>query len=383
MADTNRVKVRYARETTWGEAVVNGPAATEFRLTGETLRHAKQTVVSQEIRSDRQRADLLEVGQSGIGDLQFELTYGEFESWYETALRDTIVSTTKAEASTTFAASTITGVVLTQSYNAFVAGQWVIIGADGNANDNAVAQVVSATSSVLSITGTTLTAGVASSNVTGRTLANGTTKTSFFVEADFEDLTGIKYFSGVRPDQASIAVQSQQIVTGVFSCQAKRGFTASTSVASTVVTSAGATTPMTAAVNVGTILENGALISEDVQSITLQLANNMRQRPRVGDKTSAEHGDGGVDVTGNLTLYTGSNLNLYGKMINHTATALSMKFKDDAGNVIVISLPKTRYSDGDPTTPGQDQDVFLPLNFTATIDPVTGKTIRMDFLPVQ
>lgn len=376
-ADSNRVKVRFARETAWGETP-NGPAMTEMKLLSESLNHAKATVASEQVRSDRQRAAILEVGQSADGDISYEFVYGDLEQWFETGLRDAIVSTTASDASTTFAASTITFATAGNAVN-FTPGQWVKVQATGNGNDNAVVKVVSATSTVVTCTGSTLSASVASAAVTGRTLKNSTTKTSFLVEGDFEDITGVKYFTGARVDSLSMNIESAQIVTGVFSIQGKRGFAASTSIASTTA-SAGSNTPLTAAVNVGTIFEGGAVLSNAVQGFNFTLENNMRARPQVGQKPSAEHGDGVVDVTGNLNLYL-EDITLLDKMINHTDSSLAFKFTDADSNVVVVSFPKLKYSTGTPGTPGLDQDVFLSLDFEAYRDPTTDATVRMDFLP--
>lgn len=376
MSDTNRVKIRYARESSWGETP-SGPAMTVMRVTSENLQHQKNTVTSNEIRSDRQRSDVLEVGQAAQGPVNFELIYGEFEQFFETALRGSIASTKVANTSTVFAASTITGST-GANFTGLEAGQWIRIYSP-SVNDGAVAKVASVASTVVTITGTTLTASTVSANVIGRTLKNGTTETSFLVEADFEDINGVKYFNGLRPNQVSLDVQSQQIVTGVFEFMGKRGFTASTSVAS-ATTSAGANTPMTAAVDVGDVRENDVVLTDALQAITMQLNNNMRAKPQIGSKTSAEHGDGGVDVTGTVTFYF-ENIAQYEKFIDHTATSLSFQFSDADGNDIIVTLPQVHYTAGNPAAGGQDQDVFLPVDYTAYRDATTGETVRMDFLP--
>jgi len=376
MSEANRVKIRASRETTWGETVA-GPATTEIRVTSEGLIHEKATVVSAEIRSDRQRTNLLEVGNQASGPLNFELIYGEYESFFEQALRSAALLVTSInDASTTFAASSITmptGV----DFTPFQTGQWVI--AKGVLNANALVQVESRTSTVLTITGTTLQAEVVSTTVLGRTIKNGTTKSSYFLEVDYEDITAVKYFSGMRVDRMQLQVTSQQIVTGAFNFMGKQGFQASTSVASTT-TSAGSNVPMTAAANVVAINEAGVKLTNAVQAINLDLGNNMRALPQVSSKFSNNFGDGGVDVTGTLNAYF-EDVSLYKKFLDHTASNITIQFKDVDGNFIVISLPEVQFSRGAPTTPGQDQDIFVPLDFTAFRDATDDLTIRMEFLP--
>lgn len=376
MSETNRVKIRASRETTWGEAV-SGPATTEFRATSEGLIHEKATVVSAEIRSDRQRTNLLEIGNQASGPINFELIYGEYESFFEQALRSlALVSTAVSSVSTTYAASSITAPA-GADFTPFQTGQWVICKA--TLNNNAIVQVASRTSTVITITGTTLQAEVVSTTVVGRTIKNGTTKTSYFVEVGFEDITAVKYFNGMRVERLQLAVMSQQIVTGVFNFMGKQGFQASTSVASTT-TSAGTNVPMTAAANVLEVREAGIKLANAVQSINIDLGNNMRALPQVGSKFTNDFGDGGVDVTGTMNAYF-EDTALYKKFLDHTASNITVQFKDSAGNFIVVSMPEVQFSRGAPTTPGQDQDVFIPLDFTAFRDTTDDLTIRMDFLP--
>lgn len=371
MSDSNRVKVRYARESTWGETP-SAPNVTELRVTGESLGHRKDTRASNELRSDRQRTALLEVGQSADGDLPFELSWSGFEAFLETALRGTIASVAVDAASMAFTASAASGANFTN----FQIGQTVKI--TGGANNGALAEVTGRTASTIAFTGTTLTASTASCTVTGRTLKNGIAKTSYFLEVPHEDLAAVRYFNGMAVDGLQLNIASSEIVTGVFRMQGKGGFQASTSVASGI-TSAGAETPLTAAVNVGEIREGGQALATPLQAITLNVGNNMRVRPRVGSKQTAQHGDGTIDVTATLNAYF-EDVSLLKKFIDHTATSLKVTLSDENAHKIVISLPKVEVSNANPSTPGLNQDVFIPVDVTAIYDPVSGATIRMDFL---
>jgi hypothetical protein len=381
LAETNRVQVRYAQESTWGETP-STPATTEVRITSESLTHNKETIVSEEIRSDRQRIALLEVSVSAEGDFGYELAYSAFETFFANGLRNSISSATVSLASCTVGASSITGPTGTDFVANFAAGQFVILKSSGNSSHNGVvAQIDSLTSTVLTTVGTTLTASVlTSAAVTGRTLTNGTTKNSYFVEVDFDDITAVKYFTGMRIGSFSLSAAAQQIVTGVFSWMGEQGFTASTTVASSVVTSANQTTAITGAANVLNVFENSGDVGVAVQAFEVNVNNNMRARPQIGQKGSAEHGDGGVDVTGNLNVYF-ENISLYEKFINHTESNLALKMKDADGNYIIVSMPSVYYSSGAPAGTGQDQDVFLSMDYTAIKDSTKGYTIRMDFLP--
>ena len=380
MAESNQGSVRFATEATWGETPA-AVSATEARITSEALAHNKQTVISQEVRSDREIAAVLEVAQSAAGPINFELAYGDHEVMITNALRTTLASARVASVSTVFATSSFTVPTSINLLASFNVGQWVRVTDDGGATTVSTAVQISAlTSTVATVIGQTFaTAITASATILGRTVVNGTTKGSLFLETNFQDITAVKYFTGMRADTLNLNIQSAQIVTGTFGFTGKRGFAASTTQTSVVV-SAGTTTPMTAAVNVGTLIEASTALANAIQSITLNISNNMFLRPQVGQKATANPGDGSVQVDGTLTAFF-EDKTLYDKMINHTTSNLSMRFTDDANNMIILTVHALKFSGGDPTVPGLNQDVFLPLNFMGFKHPGVGKTVRFDFLP--
>ncbi len=377
MSEANQGSVRYSTETLWGETPV-GVVAKEMRITSEAIEHIKDTRRSQEVRADRQTVAILEVGQAARGPIAFELAHGDHEAWMKNFMREAIVSTAFA-GSTTAAASSITGST-NADFTALQVGQSIRI-ESGGTNDGAIVEVVSRTSTVITTKGSTLSVGSMASVIRGNTLVNGVTKSSFFVETNFQDITAVKYFNGVRVNEMSLEVRASEIVTGTFTIEGKRGFAASVTVVSTL-TSAGTTTPMTAAVNVGTIIEGGVPLNDAIQSISLTFRNNMFPRPQVGSKTTAAPGDGSVSIEGSLVAYF-DNIRLYDKMINHTTTALQFRFTDDVGNVIVMSLPAIKLSGGNPGVPGLDQDNFITLAVEGFRDPTTGRMVRIDFLPIN
>lgn len=382
MAESNQGSVRFATETDWGETPA-AVSATEARITSEALAHNKQTVISQEVRSDREIASVLEVAQSAAGPINFELSYGDHEVMITNALRTTLASARVASISTVFASTSFTVPSTINLLGSFSVGQWVrVTDDDGATTASTAVQISSLTSTVANVIGQTFASvTTTSATILGRTVVNGTTKGSMFLETSFQDITAVKYFTGMRVDTLSLNIQSAQIVTGTFGFTGKRGFTASTTKTSVVV-SAGTTSPMTAAVNVGTLMEASTALANAVQSITLNISNNMFLRPQVGSKATANPGDGSVQVDGTLTAFF-EDISLYEKMIDHTTSNLSMRFTDAANNMIVLTVHALKFSAGDPAVPGLNQDVFLPLNLIGFKHAGVGKTVRFDFLPAS
>lgn len=88
MSDTNRVGVAYRRVT--GQSTFPatlGGDLTKLRITGApSLAFTPNTIISDEIRPDRQRADLIPVGAEAGGEVTFEFSYGAVDSLLEDAL---------------------------------------------------------------------------------------------------------------------------------------------------------------------------------------------------------------------------------------------------------------------------------------------------------
>lgn len=80
MADGSRHELYAVAETTKGETPTN-PAFDTIRITGTTLGLTKDSLQSNEIRSDRQIADF-RLGSNQVGgDINFELSYGSFDQF--------------------------------------------------------------------------------------------------------------------------------------------------------------------------------------------------------------------------------------------------------------------------------------------------------------
>lgn len=86
-ADASGTILHIGEETTFGTAAA---AATIQRFTGEDLNFSPDTLQSQEINPNADVTDLLPVGGSSQGNINYELSYGtEFHTLLEHALRGT------------------------------------------------------------------------------------------------------------------------------------------------------------------------------------------------------------------------------------------------------------------------------------------------------
>lgn len=81
-ADSNRASLRYLAEDPngWGITPASG-APREMRITGSQLAAQKETVTSDELRSDRMVPNIIEVAASAEGDINFEMSAGAIDDF--------------------------------------------------------------------------------------------------------------------------------------------------------------------------------------------------------------------------------------------------------------------------------------------------------------
>lgn len=87
-AESNRASLRYVAEATWGNLPSSGKSR-ELRITSSSLTATKETAVSEEIRADRMIPSVIETAASSGGDIEFELSAGSLDDFYEAFLLGT------------------------------------------------------------------------------------------------------------------------------------------------------------------------------------------------------------------------------------------------------------------------------------------------------
>ena len=88
--NSSQTELSYVAEDTWGVTPTSPtPAFQAIRMTGESLKITNESVVSDEIRSDRNVPDTILVGGDASGGIDGELSYGTFDDFIESALFST------------------------------------------------------------------------------------------------------------------------------------------------------------------------------------------------------------------------------------------------------------------------------------------------------
>jgi len=85
MSDSNRVGIRYIEEIAWN-SLPGTPTMQALRLTSDSIIPAVDTIISEELRSDRMVSDLIQISRSNSGGFDFELSAITYDDLFEGAL---------------------------------------------------------------------------------------------------------------------------------------------------------------------------------------------------------------------------------------------------------------------------------------------------------
>lgn len=372
-ADTNLLSVRVVEESTWGTTPAT-PTLQELRITADSLQPDKTTVTSNIIRSDRMVDSIIRTALGATGSLPFELLYGtEFEALLPGMMGSTIseqfhagtITMDKTGAAAGEVNFTSTGMTFT---NAQV-GAWIVYWDGTTKYGPWELKTQSATTLTCydpGATGTDVT-GDANEQIDLRYIRNGTTLKSYSIEEaiTFSDASqDFWVYTGMRVGGLNLNVTAAQLVTSEWSFDGKDAQSADTAIAGETVTPTQSTQPLSASTDVVLVVEgqSGGSSNTVVTEATINMTNNTRRKPVVGDSFPIDIGFGRFEVTGNLTAYIQDRAR-YDELRNHDKTALHLVWKDEDDNHIVLSLPQIRLTEGGKTQEGINTDIFLSTGF--------------------
>lgn len=203
---------------------------------------------------------------------------------------------------------------------------------------------------------------------------NGSTKKYFTFERKFETGATDSYeqFASCEVDTLSLNFAASSIVTGGFNIMGLAATQSTTSVDGDGYTPTNTNRVYNAVNMINSMEEGGVEFKSNVQSMTMEFANNKRESRAIGSEAPSCIGDGQFVVTGQLTMYFKDN-DKYDKFINQTITSLSLELEDDAagsthGNMILIEMPKVLYTNVARVIPGNNEDVLVTLDYQAIYD---------------
>lgn len=383
LASSNRVALRFVKETVFGETPVT-PAFDELRYTGESLNYNLTNVVSDEIRSDRMTSDLVQVSSDASGDVNIELSYDAYDAFLESCLADTW-GADLAVAESDIGATTGTNVFDTAAgdfvADGVVVGKWIKVDGFTDQTINGYYRVQAVTATEIT-TANAIPATEAPGNaitMTGSMLRNGTTLSSYSVQKELEDLTPSSFFlfTGVRIGQLQLTFETGSILTGIFSLMGLNSTIDTAGVAGQTEVAAPTNDVMNSVSNVLQIESDDVVSTAFFSTLTLNINNNLRPQDAIGNLPHVGIALSRLEVTGDIEIYFADN-DEYTKYLNATAFSLSFRVEDASGKAYVVTLPRAKYETGEVVAGGLDQDVFQRSTIRAIRDPVTDCMVQID-----
>jgi hypothetical protein len=339
MTDSNRTRLALVKEATRNTTPTN-PIFQTMRATGITLTDNNQTVVSDEIRSDRMSSGEILVGRAGGEGFNFEFSNSHFDDLLVASLLGTRTriafkyNNGVADSEITAVTDSSDTYTVNSGGTAFKAGHLAKAEGFTNAANNQIFRVASSTGttvvgSSLTLTDETAPPGTAKLQVIGFQGASGDiTATSTGLGSTALDFTTI-VDRGLGVNTFTLNAPARDKLSGSFGFTRGGGSEINTAILSgaTYVDSPTSQIYNTSS-NIARVSENGAVVGSPIYAtaFTLNVNNNLRELAALGNLEAVEIGKGQCTVTGNFTTYFGSKA-LYERARALTDTALLIIFQ--------------------------------------------------------
>ncbi len=382
LASTSSVQISYLEETTFG--VIETGTPKNLRMTGESLAYDISSEASKEINASRQVSDLVQVGATAQGGINFEAQYREYDPFFEALLSSTFDEIGTDGVSAVTVDFTVSGNNVTASVGDFtgiVAGQWIsFIGAGDNSGIYRVDTVNSVTDLDLdsdypiSSDATTVACDVSSSRLT---LGLDALRT-FTIQKEFSDVAQFFAYRGMAASKLSLNLATGALLTGSLD------FMGSDSVRDSVTQFSGAANAasgfgiMNAVTGVGKILLDGApLAGTFVKSATVDINGNLRGQTAIGTLGNVGIGTGTFDIGGTLEFYLNDGA-IYDQALANTSVSIEFPISDVLGNGYAFIFNNCKL--GVPTVQAgsKDADVMLSVPFTAIAPSNADRMVYID-----
>lgn len=380
-------------EVTYGTTPAN-PPFERIRHTGTTLGLQRGSLLSDELRPDRQISDF-RLGTVIVGgDISAELSYGSFDKLLEAALCGTwtpVATLTAATLSAAAADDSFSRTAGSFVTDGFVVGKKIKTTgfATGANNGTWLISIVTA----LKLTVTNLDGSPAAAIVleaagaavtiqtTEAVLKAGTVRRSFTILRHFTDIpdgAGKPYHvsRGCEVNTLAISVNPTAIVGLTFGIVAREPELLAAPIAGQTLGAPTTTAPMDAFT--GVLKENNVVCGVATE-ISLALDNGLEPENIVGSKFTRQPAISRTNATGSMGAYFDDSSYLE-KFINETDSSMEMTFPDGAGNSYTMKIPLLNYTGGQPDASGQGS-IRLTMPFQGIMDPVSLSNIIITRTP--
>lgn len=207
-------------------------------------------------------------------------------------------------------------------------------------------------------------------------LKNGSTVKTFTVEETLEMGATDSYsrFVGAMANSMSLSIASRAKITGSLNMMAQKETLATAIISGATYTAPNSEPIWTSSAHVASL--SVAAGTPKVRSLSIEMTNNLRTRPVVGDLYSQEFGSGRFETTGTIEAYFESNA-LYQSVLDHGSGALSFTIGTTTLKKYTVLFPKIIFGNGERRPGGNDDDVMVSIPFRAVYDATEAATVKI------
>lgn len=218
----------------------------------------------------------------------------------------------------------------------------------------------------------------------GERLNNATDRFTYTLQEVFTDITTPgpdptrQVLQGCGVNQLTLNVESESLITGSMSFVGEAAKYATIIESGETFVESPQTTPLNSSSDVARIFEAGDSLEDVncVQSMSVEINNNLEKRPCVGKVGGAGFRRGTFSVSGSLTTYFDDESKV-AKVISQEETSLALGFTDTVNRAYLFDMPRVKLTEGGPSIPGRNDDVIAQLAYTALRSQVFGYTMKL------
>lgn len=391
MSDSARHSLFAIVEATYGITPDN-PEWKTIRHTGTSLATSKGSLLSEELRADRQIVDFRHGNQQIGGDLNHEISYGTLDSFFEAVTGGTFaVKATKTGTTISAAAADNS---FNDSGNGFVAAGFevgdevTVSGFTGNIVNNIAKGIITAVAAgkitIGGADGDVIVDDAAGEAVTIATtsyrLKAGVTRRSFSFLRYFSDQLEADepyhIYKGVELNTLNLSIGLELITAAFGTLGVKEGEPSGTAPAGSTYVAANSNAVMDSFT--GSIKEGGTSIAT-ITEVSATLENGIAPRFTIGsDAAQLRASIGRSNLTGQLSAYF-ENSALKKKFLNQTESSIDVTIRSAAG-AYRFYFPRIKYTGGQADTDGQGP-ITSAMPFQAMMHATLGTNLIIDRLP--
>lgn len=397
MGDSNRARLSYGVESTWGTHA--GGTLKDLRYSDESLGQDDDVQVSPEIRADRLDADIGRLGVSSSGGINGVLSGRNWDDFFgailyndvssspwsaEVTVNDTSISVTAGSGTYAIADSN-------SGFGSVAVGDWVRITGFSNAVNNGIAKVTAAAAGAITVAGNgngtnesasaSVTIEVGEEIITPAAAAD-IVQSSFTFERHYQDFGSSNEFAvllGCVLDTLEINASARTWITVNLTFLCAEEDTLDTSGGSGY-TAAPTREAMSTSDNVLSLIEGGTTLVPFTE-FSATYNGNHRDKPQAGQPEAVGIGSGSLGLSGTLRRYY-TDVTQIAKAKAFTQTSLALVVKESGTiattqDAYVFEFPHVRVYSPRRVAGGKNQDIIAELNWMGVRSSTAGYAAKI------